>query len=213
MSVAHDSAGRPRTEPVNGYDSPSETGGEGSFLARWSRRKRGVDHGDLPVASPPTETPASDAGAEMTEAEQEEPSLPEDLAGLDPETVDPAELDYARLMREDVPESFRRRALRRLWEADETLVNLDGLNEYDEDFTGGGIKAAAAAFFRRVAEWEARLHETAGRPASGCGHENSGMAAESAREGTDRPVSTTAGTSPDTPASSAPAELPPESQT
>ncbi len=83
--------------------------------------------------------------------EAEEPPVPEDLAGIDPQNVDPRTLDYNRLMRDDVPEGLRRRLLRRLWQSDETLANLDGLNDYDEDFTSAGIAAAAHAFFQRIA--------------------------------------------------------------
>ena len=177
MTVSHDSTGRSRTGAADGSATPVETDGGEGFLARWSRRKRGDDHADEHASAYSPETEESSPAREPAEASQEEPPLPEDLAGLDPERVDPAELDYARLMKEDVPETFRRRALRRLWEADETLANLDGLNEYDEDFTGTGVAATAAAFFRRVAEWEARLKEAAGHMADADGHEKAGKGA------------------------------------
>lgn len=148
------------------------------FLTRWARRKQDSRRqedltlrddndrskgSDLMSRQPQLASLANrDAEAAAKEMRQgHEPPLPEpetaedlpvpeDLAEIDPETVDPQTLDYARLMRDDVPESLRRRLLRRLWEADEALANLDGLNDYDEDFTTEGIAAAAQAFFRQV---------------------------------------------------------------
>ncbi|MEE9587788.1 MAG: DUF3306 domain-containing protein, partial [Hyphomicrobiaceae bacterium] len=45
------------------------------------------------------------------------------------------ESDFTRFMKAGVPEAIRRRALRQLWLSDPVLANLDGLNDYDEDFT------------------------------------------------------------------------------
>ena len=38
-------------------------------------------------------------------------------------------------MAKGVPEVLRRQALRKLWRLNPVLANLDGLNDYDEDFT------------------------------------------------------------------------------
>jgi len=43
--------------------------------------------------------------------------------------------DYTRFMGKDVPEMIQRRALRALWRSDPILANVDGLNDYDDDFT------------------------------------------------------------------------------
>ena len=59
-----------------------------------------------------------------------------------PEMLD-AGSDFSQFMRDDVPEMLKRAALRRLWASDPVLANLDGLNDYDEDFTVIGAAAAA----------------------------------------------------------------------
>ncbi len=103
------------------------------FLRRWSRRKAAVRHEDDERPTPPAASPEATA-----------PAAP-------PEAIDPAELpdpdtlgkdaDFTVFMREGVPAALRRRALRRLWRSDPVFANLDGLNDYDGDFTGTGIAA------------------------------------------------------------------------
>lgn len=58
----------------------------------------------------------------------------------DPETLGPAD-DFSRYLADGVPAALRRRALRVLWRSDPVLANLDGLNEYDEDFSKLGMVA------------------------------------------------------------------------
>ena len=93
----------------------------------------------------------------------ETPQVPEDLRGVDPAAIDPKDTDFARLLRDDVPDDLRNAALRKLWESDETLANLDGLNDYDENFTTAGVKAAALEFFRRSAQWLAEHEDNDGK--------------------------------------------------
>jgi hypothetical protein len=101
-----------------------------SVLARWSERKQAARRGEVedePVVeargaeAPPPETP---------EPEAPEPEVPE----LPPiETLDFSS-DYTAFLAKNVPEALRRAALRKLWVSDPVLANLDGLNDYDEDF-------------------------------------------------------------------------------
>jgi hypothetical protein len=42
--------------------------------------------------------------------------------------------DYTPFLAQGVPEALTRAALRKLWLSDPVLANLDGLNDYDEDF-------------------------------------------------------------------------------
>ena len=44
-------------------------------------------------------------------------------------------------MRNGVPAELRRLALRRLWRSNPVFANLDGLNDYDEDYSALGIVA------------------------------------------------------------------------
>ncbi len=127
-----------------------------SFLARWSRRKRGKqpqEHGQQSAApdAPAREPQAGPSATAEATAPQDAP-LPEDLRDFSPETLDVDSADFSRFLKEDVPEHIRRAALRKLWESDETLANLDGLNDYDEDFTPAGVLQAARDFLGRVAD-------------------------------------------------------------
>ncbi|MEM8743986.1 MAG: DUF3306 domain-containing protein [Pseudomonadota bacterium] len=47
--------------------------------------------------------------------------------------------DYTQFMKKGVPEAVRRRALRALWGSNPILANIDGLNDYDEDFTDAAL--------------------------------------------------------------------------
>ena len=43
--------------------------------------------------------------------------------------------DFTVFMKEGVPQALKRRALRKLWRVNPAFSFLDGMNEYDEDFT------------------------------------------------------------------------------
>jgi hypothetical protein len=113
---------------------------EHGFLARWSRRKqtarrerpgRGeLDAPEAPEASEPAAPPDS-ATPESAEAAGD----PELVARLpDPDSLDESS-DFSVFLQEGVPDAIRRKALRRLWRLNPVFANLDGLNDYDEDFT------------------------------------------------------------------------------
>ncbi len=124
------------------------------LLSRWSQRKRDV---------------AKEAEAETAKQEQEapenalEPETEEEALQLlresDPELADKIEAtDISKLTYEDdftvfmskrVPEIIRRRALAQLWMSDPILANVDGLNDYDEDF-----KTAAELSKTITSSWE-----------------------------------------------------------
>lgn len=74
----------------------------------------------------------------------------DELAELEKTDLDALDYssDYTAFMREGVPEALRRRALRRLWQSDPVLANIDGLNDYDEDFTDAAlvVKALQSAY-------------------------------------------------------------------
>jgi hypothetical protein len=101
-----------------------------SVLARWSERKLAARRGE--VADEPIEEARSveARSAEPVPPETPEPEVPE----LPPvETLD-FNSDYTAFLAKNVPEALRRAALRKLWASDPVLANLDGLNDYDEDF-------------------------------------------------------------------------------
>ncbi|MGI9414704.1 MAG: DUF3306 domain-containing protein [Hyphomicrobiales bacterium] len=127
------------------------------FVSRWARRKAESRTGVLEE----DEAQAADApvpeGAEAPEAEEDPDDHP--AAGIDVETLD-YQSDFTVFMHEKVPEALRRRALRQLWLSNPILANVDGLNDYDEDFTDSatvveGLKAAYDEARRRMASEEA----------------------------------------------------------
>ena len=104
-----------------------------SFVGRWSRLKQGErirdktagpgDSAPVPAAPPAGEAePAEPAESEIVE------QLP-DIESLDEQS------DFTVFLKEGVPEELRKRALRKLWRLNPVFANLDGLNDYDEDFT------------------------------------------------------------------------------
>lgn len=119
-----------------------------SFLSRWSRRKR------EPAREERDEAAAVTGAAEAVEADG---SAAGDPATGDPAMGDPAmgdpevvaklpdidsldeTSDFTPFMAEGVPEILRRRALRKLWRLNPVFAHLDGLNDYDQDFTDAAM--------------------------------------------------------------------------
>lgn len=102
---------------------------EEEFLSRWSRRKRTVA-ADKPQAEAASEVEA----VPEPETPEEEEALLAKLNLPKPESLTEGD-DFSVFMAKSVPEFLRKRALRTLWKSNPVLANLDGLNDYDEDFT------------------------------------------------------------------------------
>ena len=105
------------------------------FLSRWSRRKREGEPEETPLATEDAAVvePVPEADPDETDEEI--------LARLDlpdPDSLSKGD-DFSRYLSAAVPERIRRRALRRLWRSNPTLAVLDGLNDYDDDFSGGFV--------------------------------------------------------------------------
>jgi hypothetical protein len=116
---------------------------EGRF-SRWSRLKTEALENEppqidetlskftsenLPVRAEDAELPTSNS--EETAEEEESDPAPElpDIETLEKDS------DYTPFLAEGVPEAIKKLALRKLWASDPVLANIDGLNDYDEDFT------------------------------------------------------------------------------
>ena len=52
----------------------------------------------------------------------------------EPETMKTGD-NFKEFLKKNVPEHLKKRALRKLWLTNPIFANLDGMNEYDEDFT------------------------------------------------------------------------------
>ncbi len=107
---------------------------EKDFLARWSQRKQAARDG---IAEPDAEQPT--VPAETADLPAGEASVVETAyADFDFDALD-YHSDYTQFMEKDVPEMVRQRALRALWRSDPILANVDGLNDYDQDFTDAAL--------------------------------------------------------------------------
>jgi hypothetical protein len=118
------------------------------FLSRWSQRKADARDGRLdedtdveiaalePEEEVGTGSPAPQVGAE--DGDPEELAVPEELRGIDIDSLG-YDADFTVFMKAGVPEALRRKALRRLWRTNPVLACLDGLNDYEEDFTDAAV--------------------------------------------------------------------------
>ena len=109
--------------------------GEKSFLARWSQRKRAAETEaeEKEARKPHSEETAAATGAPGGAAEPDDGKIdPAELPDID--SLD-ADSDFTVFLKDGVPDALRRRALRKLWRLDPVFGHLDGLNDYDLDYT------------------------------------------------------------------------------
>ncbi len=101
------------------------------FLSRWSERKTAERERDAAV---PEELPdADESQGELADVEGEcEEITAEDLPDI--ETLD-KDSDFTPFLKDGVPEELKRLALRKLWMSDPAFSVLDGLNDYDDDYS------------------------------------------------------------------------------
>lgn len=105
---------------------------EEGFLGRWSRRKAEVlKEQEAPDLSVPVEAEAAPAPAPVEEEPPPPPPSDEDMPPI--ESLD-EESDYSGFLSPNVSEELRKRALRKLFSS-AVFNQVDGLDDYDEDFT------------------------------------------------------------------------------
>ncbi|MBJ3764212.1 DUF3306 domain-containing protein [Maribius pontilimi] len=104
----------------------------------WSRRRAKVEAEDEAARAQSEERDAAQAQAAL--AERPEDEVLSELGLPAPETVCSGE-EVRAFMAKSVPEYLRRRALRSLWRSNPVLACLDGLNDYDGDFTNAATDA------------------------------------------------------------------------
>ena len=163
------------------------------FLARWSRRKQAErDESDPGGDVAGDAQAAAGSGGQAVERESgDNPEAAEIVEQLpDVESLD-ENSDFTAFLQEGVPDALRRRALRKLWRLNPVFANLDGLAEYDEDFTtatsladhvktlyqvGKGMPGAAEPEPEREAPADAEI-----------GEDGTGGSEESVAHGSERP--------------------------
>ncbi len=162
------------------------------FLSRWSRRKRSGGAAPvvaLPVTETAAEAPAATEprrGPPLPHAARLPQDAPADAAAPAPDDA-VAELpdidsldeesDYSVFMRDGVPEHLRRLALRKLWLSSPVHSIIDGLDDYDDDFTKLFTDAATKA-----AKTVYEAGKRAVTPEEGAGPETAGAGDTAARD-------------------------------
>lgn len=106
-----------------------------SRLQRWARRK--AETGKQTEPSPPTIIEPEPTPEEQELAVNEAMPVDELLEKYNLPDPDNIQLgtDITGFMAKEIPEFLRRQALRGLWKSNPVLAVLDGLNDYDEDYT------------------------------------------------------------------------------
>lgn len=117
------------------------------FASRWSRRKRVSQVEDTAPAPDAAEQAAEDAAHEAAEAarleEEEANRLAAEAVDLDAAHYGD---DFSVFLKRGVPQLLRRRALRQFFGSDPLLANLDGLNDYDEDYNNPAHRVYKSAW-------------------------------------------------------------------
>ena len=111
--------------------------GNDDFLSRWSARKLKARSAPAPAEVPetalaPAEAPL--AGPPADAAAKTDAEILDELGLPEPDSLMKGD-DFQAFLRAGIPAGLRARALRRLWLSDPVLANLDGLNDYEQDFT------------------------------------------------------------------------------
>ncbi|MBA5776631.1 DUF3306 domain-containing protein [Stappia sp. F7233] len=109
-------------------------GEEEGFLKRWSRLKQEAQtEPEAPTAEEETqdELDVIVEEAEDIEAANRAAAEAVDLEGLSYDS------DFSVFLKKGVPAALKNAALRKLWASNPVLANVDGLNDYDEDFRLG----------------------------------------------------------------------------
>jgi hypothetical protein len=135
---------------------------DGSFLARWSHRKRSA--ATLARAQPNRDGKAGEAGPVR------DPPAPFDPASLPSLDSIVADSDISAFLAANVPVELTRAALRRAWSADPAIRDFVGLSENSWDFNApGGVPGFGSVSAEDVERLLARVIGTG---------EDSGAAAE-----------------------------------
>ncbi|MEX2475305.1 DUF3306 domain-containing protein [Marinobacter sp.] len=130
-----------------------------SRLQRWARKKTEVRQETDPAVSSPVEAEKNPEEPQLAIEEQEltvNEALPEE-ALLEkyhlpaPESIELG-TDITGFMRKEIPEFLRRKALRALWRSNPVLAVLDGLNDYDEDFTSAATATTGVKTLYKVGQ-------------------------------------------------------------
>ena len=106
---------------------------DANFLSRWARRKAEVQESEAEQAAAAQQTAEHDPPKELDDRDR--PVTEEEIAALpDPDKLEHG-ADFKPFLRPGIPQALRQRALRRIWRVNPAIGFLDGMNEYDLDYT------------------------------------------------------------------------------
>lgn len=106
---------------------------DANFLSRWARRKAEVQESEAAQAT--AEQKTAEGGQPEELDDRDRPVTEEEIAALpDPDSLEHG-ADFKPFLRPGIPQALRQRALRRIWRVNPAIGFLDGMNEYDLDYT------------------------------------------------------------------------------
>jgi len=107
---------------------------EEGFLDRWSRRKRSGDEPTEDEAATMQPDPEDPDAQALEQARQLQLAANREAAeAVDIEAIT-YESDLSVFFKEGVPALLKQAAMRKMWRSDPVFANVDGLNDYDQDF-------------------------------------------------------------------------------
>ncbi len=106
--------------------------GDRPFLSRWSERKRHAEPD--PPGRPQSDDGGQDRRTDAATAPEQQAANRAAAEAIDIDSLT-ADSDYSPFFRDGVPAALKSAALRQLWRSSPVFANVDGLNDYDEDFT------------------------------------------------------------------------------
>lgn len=130
------------------------------FLSRWSQRKAQVRESDALELEAEAEARALEDSQRKLLADPDQRDTPpddetrqrwiEELEQIDVDALS-YDSDFTIFMKGWVPNTMRKRALRKLWTTNPSLAVLDGLNDYDLDYTDKAVQAGTV-----ISSWSAQ---------------------------------------------------------
>lgn len=109
--------------------------GREGFLSRWSKLKQANQEKE-PVEIEPVAPTGEELQAEELRLEAEREEAEANRLAAEAVDLDKIEygFDFSIFLKRGVPDVLRKKALRKFYRSNPVLANLDGLNDYDEDY-------------------------------------------------------------------------------
>lgn len=132
---------------------------EEGVLSRWSRRKRESEPTPGQAETPATDGAESAQGGavQAREGDSREMLTEDDLPDID--SLD-FESDFSDFLQDNVPRHLKNLALNKLWRSAPVLANVDGLNDYDLNYSLNEVMDVAMQSAEDLKRGSKRRNET-----------------------------------------------------